>query len=78
MKILTKTVDTYRVDDEEEDGKYVRKERFFGECSRSYYVGEEIKEEDIHAEFKNGTLKIEIPKKEEQKKLNEPKQIEIK
>ena len=68
-----------KVDKNEENGKkekYVHRERFFGECSRSFYVGEDIKEEDIHAEFKNGILKLEIPKKD-QKKLNTSKQIEI-
>ena len=67
-----------RNNDNKEEEKFVRRERFFGECSRSYYVGDEIKEEDINAEFKNGILKLEIPKKEEQKKNNTPKQIEIK
>ena len=62
----------------DEEEKYVRQERFYGECSRSFYVGDEITEEDINAEFKNGTLKIEIPKKEETKKLPDKKQIEIK
>ena len=64
-------------DDNKEPEKFVRRERFFGECSRSYYVGDEIKEEDIKAEFKNGILKVEVPKKEA-KKTNEIKQIEIK
>ncbi len=63
--------------DEKEEGKYVRKERFIGECSRSFYVGDNIKEEDIKASFKNGTLKIEVPKKEERKELPEKKQIPI-
>lgn len=65
-----------KIDEEEE--KYVHKERFYGECTRSFYVGDNIKEEDIQAEFKNGTLKIDIPKKEEQKEIPETKQIEIK
>ncbi len=60
-----------------EEEKYVHRERYMGECSRSFYVGDEIKENDIHAEFKNGILKVEIPKKEEQKKLDSPKQIKI-
>jgi len=64
-------------EDNSDEEKMVRQERFYGECSRSFYVGDEIKEEDINAEFKNGILKIEIPKKEE-KKLPETKQIEIK
>lgn len=63
--------------EEKEDGKFVRKERYLGECSRSFYVGENIKEEDIKASFKNGTLQLEIPKKEEQKELPEKKYIPI-
>ena len=62
----------------ENDEKMIRQERFFGECSRSFYVGEDIKEEDIHAEFKNGILKIEIPKKQLENKSKEVKQIPIK
>ncbi len=66
-------------DEHHEDGeKFVRRERFFGECSRSFYVGEEVTREEINAEFKNGTLIIDIPKKEEQKKLPEKTTIEIK
>ncbi len=68
-------VDKKEINKEEE--KYVHRERFVGECSRSFYVGDEVKENDIHAEFKNGILKVEIPKKEEQKKLDSPKQIKI-
>ena len=70
-----------KVDEEnnsKEDEKYVRRERFYGECSRSFYVGEDITEEDINAEFKNGILKIEVPKFDETKKSEETKQIEIK
>ena len=65
-------------EEKKEDEKYVHRERFFGECSRSFYVGDDIKEEDINAEFKNGILKLEIPKKELENKNNEPKRIEIK
>ena len=50
---------------DEEEEKYVHKERFYGECTRSFFVGDNIQEEDIDAEFKNGILKINIPKKEE-------------
>ena len=62
----------------DDDEKFVRRERFFGECSRSFYVGEDIKEEEIHAEFKNGILKVEIPKKEALGGTKEVKQIPIK
>lgn len=69
---------TVKKDDSNTDEeKYVRRERFYGECSRSFYVGDDIEEKDIEAEFKNGILKIEIPKKEEVKET-ETKQIEIK
>lgn len=69
---------TTEKEEKNEKEKFLHKERFFGECSRSFYIGDEIKEEDIEAEFKNGTLVIEIPKKEEFKKIPEKKQIEIK
>jgi HSP20 family molecular chaperone IbpA len=51
-------------DEKDSDGKYIRRERFFGTCSRSFYVGEDITEEDIKAKFENGILKISVPKKE--------------
>lgn len=60
-----------------EEEKYVRQERFHGECSRSFYIGEDIKENEIKADFKNGILKVEIPKKEIENKSNEVKQIPI-
>ena len=60
----------------EEEEHFVRRERYTGECSRRFYVGEEVTEEDISAEFKDGILKIEVPKKE--KKTIEAKKIEIK
>ena len=63
--------------EEKEEGKFVRKERYVGSCSRSFYVGEEVNDEDIKATFKNGTLKLEIPKKEEKKELPEKKYIQI-
>lgn len=66
-----------KVEDENEKGKYVRKERYTGECSRSFYVGENVKEEDIKAKFTNGTLTLEIPKKEDKKELPEKKYIPI-
>lgn len=63
--------------EEKEEGKFVRKERYVGSCSRSFYVGDEVESEDIKASFKNGTLRIEVPKKEEKKELPEKKYIQI-
>lgn len=62
---------------DEKKGKYVRRERYFGECSRSFYVGEDVTSEDIKASFKNGILCLEVPKVDEQKKLPEKKYVEI-
>ena len=64
-------------DETREDGTFIRRERFSGECSRSFYVGEEIEAEDVKASFKNGILTLDIPKKEEDKKLPEKKYVEI-
>ena len=54
-------------DEKKEDGKYIRKERFSGNVSRSFYVGEDMTQEDIHAKFEDGILKLTVPKKEEKK-----------
>ena len=64
--------------EEKEEGKFVRRERYVGSCSRSFYVGNEVKSEDIKASFKNGILKIEVPKKEYKKELPEKKYIQSK
>ena len=74
---LTVSAKVEREDNGNEKDRYIHKERFYGECSRNFYVGEEITEEDIHAEFKNGILKVSIPKKEANKELPEAKRIEI-
>ena len=49
---------------EKETGRYIRRERYAGAMSRSFYVGEDVTEEDIHAKFENGILKLDVPKKE--------------
>ena len=70
---------TTSTNDEEksEDGKYIRRERYSGSCQRSFYVGEDITHEDIKAKFENGTLKLDIPKKEAQPKVEQKKTIAI-
>ena len=62
--------------EEKEEGKYIHKERYYGECSRSFYVGDNVTEEDIKASLKNGILTLTLPK-EEQKKLENKKFIPI-
>jgi len=66
---------SHNVSQEEKDskGNLVRSERRFGSCSRSFYVGENIKAEDIKAKFNDGMLNIVMPSKE-QKRI-ETKQI---
>ena len=61
---------------EDKHAKYLKRERFSGMCSRSYYVGENVSEEDIKANFKNGILTIEFPK-EPEKRIEEKKYIPI-
>lgn len=51
-------------DESDKKGKYICRERYAGEMSRSFYVGEDILDTDIHARFENGILKLDVPKKE--------------
>lgn len=74
---LTISANVHKETNENDEEKYLRQERFYGECSRSFYVGDNLTEEDINAEFKNGILKITVPKKED-KSSDETKYIEIK
>lgn len=68
---LTINAKTSNETKDEKKGKFVRRERFTGECTRSFYVGEDIKEEEIKASFKNGILNLEVPKvKPEENKSN--------
>lgn len=60
-----------------EDGQYIRKERYSGSCSRSFYVGEQMEQQDIKARFEDGILKITVPKKEEEPAVEENKYIPI-
>ena len=64
-------------EEKDEKGRYIRKERYSGQCMRSFYVGSELKEEDIKAKFENGILKLEVPKKEFEKKVEQKKYIQI-
>ena len=52
-------------DEEQKDKKYVRRERYAGAMSRSFYVGEHVAVEDIHPKYENGILSFTVPKKEQ-------------
>ena len=49
-------------DDKDKEGRYIRRERYSGACSRSFYVGDSITQKDISAKFEDGILKIHLPK----------------
>jgi HSP20 family molecular chaperone IbpA len=75
---LTISAETKQNNDEkDEKGKFIRRERFYGTCSRSFYVGEDITEQDIKAKFEDGILKVSVPKKEAKPEVEENKYIAI-
>ena len=51
-------------DEKDKKGKYIRKERYAGAMSRSFYVGEGVTQEDIKAKYEEGILRLSVPKKE--------------
>ena len=63
-------------DEEDKKGKYIRRERYAGSMSRSFYVGEGVKQRDIHAKYEDGILKLDIPK-QDKKAVEESKYISI-
>ena len=64
--------------DEEKDerGNLIRQERFYGSISRSFYVGDNIKAEDIKAKYENGILNINLPSRE-QKRIETSQKVEL-
>lgn len=62
---------------EKETGKYIRRERYSGSCQRSFYVGEDITQEDIKAEFKHGILRLFVPKKEKTPEVEQRRFVSI-
>lgn len=73
---ITASTDSQK-ETQEENGKFIRKERYSGTCSRSFYVGEAIEQTDIKAKFEDGILKLFVPKKEEKPAVEEKKYITI-
>ena len=63
---------------EKKTGRFVRRERYAGSVSRSFYVGEDVKQEDIRAKYESGVLRLSIPKAEPKKpEVEEKKYIAI-
>ncbi|MCD7709365.1 MAG: Hsp20/alpha crystallin family protein [Clostridiales bacterium] len=75
---LTITATKNSSNDEKDDkGRYIRRERYFGSCTRSFYVGDNIHQDEIKAKFEDGTLKLTIPKKDRAKEVEENHYIAI-
>ena len=51
-------------DTKDDEGRFIRRERYSGSCSRSFYVGKQVTEADIKARFEDGVLKLDVPKME--------------
>ena len=63
-------------DEKDKNGNFIRKERYSGSCSRSFYLGENVRQEDITAKFENGILSLTFPK-ETARKIPENQFISI-
>ena len=64
-------------DEKDKEGKYIRQERYAGAMSRSFYVGDEVTQEDIKAKYEDGILKLSIPKKEKKPAVEQDNHIAI-
>ena len=64
-------------DEKDKEGKYIRQERYAGAMSRSFYVGDEVKQEDVKAKYEDGILKLTIPKKDAKPEVETKKHISI-
>ena len=74
---LTITAQTSVESDEQAKGSYIHRERYTGSCKRSFYVGEQLRQEDIHAAFTNGVLRLTVPKDAPKAVEEAPKYISI-
>ena len=64
-------------DEKDQKGKYIRQERYAGAMSRSFYIGEEVSQDEIRAKYENGILRLTIPKKDAKPAVEEKKHIAI-
>ncbi|HIW83980.1 MAG TPA: Hsp20 family protein, partial [Candidatus Dorea gallistercoris] len=64
-------------DQKDENGKYIRQERYSGAMSRSFYVGNALTQEDVKAKYEDGILKLTLPKKAASQAVEAKKQIAI-
>ena len=64
-------------EEKNEEGKYLKRERFYGTCTRNFYVGDAVSQDDIKAKFDNGVLAITVPKIEKKPQIEENYFIQI-
>ena len=64
-------------DEKDKEGKYIRQERYAGAMSRSFYVGDEVTQDEIKAKYEDGILKLSIPKKEKKPAVEQDNHIAI-
>ena len=64
-------------DEKDKEGKYIRQERYAGAMSRSFYVGNEVTQDEIKAKYEDGILKLSIPKKEKKPAVEQDNHIAI-
>ena len=64
-------------DEKDEDGHYIRRERYVGTVQRSFYVGDDVTQDDIKAKFDNGILELNVPKIEAKPAIEESRKIAI-
>ena len=69
--LTIQAVRSHSNDEKDKEGRYLRCESFSGTCARSFYVGDVVKKEDIHAKFEDGVLHIELPAPQQTKALPE-------
>lgn len=65
------------VEEKEEKESYIHRERHYGQCTRSFFVGKDLEQEDIKAKFDNGILSLTVPKQDKTKKVEQKKFISI-
>ena len=69
--------DEIKAELKDENSRYICRERVYSNCSRTFYVGKELTQEDIKAKFENGVLTLNVPKKEALPQKEEDKYISI-
>ena len=74
---LTVRASRTREEKDEQQGRILRQERYFGEVRRTFYVGEQVCREDVAASYQDGVLRLSIPKKEVRPELPEERRIPI-